>query len=94
MSTELKRYMVSLRPEIEKLILADCASLKRKVATHIMITVEEAYQARINQPMIFGRSQPIAKESRAGRPLVFRAPPQPSIERDEARHVSNGPEKS
>lgn len=75
MPTKLKRYSVSFPDDILPLLMADCQMTKMKVGTQILAILVEHYQMRISQPMMFGRSQPIAKESKHARPLVFRAAP-------------------
>lgn len=94
MPTKLKRYSVSFPDEILPLLQADCRRNGTKVGTKILSILAEHYQAAISQPMIFGQDQPLAKQSRAARPLVFRAPARPTLERDEAHRASNDQGKS
>jgi len=77
MPTKLKRYMVSFPEDILPLIQKDCEINGMKVGTRIMSILTEHYRPAIAQPMIFGQDQPISKESRRARPLVFEAPAQP-----------------
>lgn len=94
MPTDLKRYMVSFDDDVLKLLIADCEKNKKKVGTKINHIVKEYYHIEIKQPMIFGRDQPLAKQSPSARPLVFRAPAPPALAPGEVRHESNGQGKS
>jgi len=86
MPTKMKRYSVSLPDDLENAILRDCLHIKEtalenrrsasKVSARIVSVLLERYQLRIPQPMVFGRPQPVAKESRRGRLLVFGGPSQ------------------
>lgn len=81
MPTTRKRYTVSLPDDLHRIILNDCSTFETrsegKVGARILSVLLEHYQMRINQPMIFGRSQPIVAESRRARPLVFRGSSRP-----------------
>ncbi len=68
MPTKMKRYSVSLPDDLYGVIVDDCSKEEtrsgQKVGARILSVLLEHYQLRIHQPMIFGRSRPIAVESR------------------------------
>ncbi len=77
MPTKMRRFTVNVPDDILSFLQRDCEGRKMQYSRKIISILTEYYRTEIPQPMIFGRSQPIAMESRRARPLVFRAPARP-----------------